>query len=147
MREKIISVAHEYLGTPYRHQGRLKYVGVDCIGLVMCVAEEVGLLRFTSEERKRLSRYDRLPRSSTTEPLLHQYLDPVPFGEEKPGDIPWMAWRGRRGMHAGILIWPSKTAPRIIHVDSNAGETVVNNIPARGIPRVLWYFKFKGVDE
>ena len=33
-RQDIIAEAQSWLGTPYRHQGSLKGVGCDCLGLV-----------------------------------------------------------------------------------------------------------------
>ena len=42
-RDRIIQTALDYLDTPYHHQGRVKGVGVDCAGLVICVARDLGL--------------------------------------------------------------------------------------------------------
>jgi len=43
-REDVIAKAREFLGTPLHHQGRIKGKRIDCVGLVLCVAEELGLL-------------------------------------------------------------------------------------------------------
>lgn len=40
---QIISQARKYIGTPFRHQARVLGLGVDCVGLVLCVAEDLGL--------------------------------------------------------------------------------------------------------
>ena len=37
------TAAREYLGTPFQHQGRLKGMACDCVGLPYMVAEELGL--------------------------------------------------------------------------------------------------------
>jgi cell wall-associated NlpC family hydrolase len=42
-RNAVIARAREYLGTPYRHQGRAKGLGMDCVGLPICVGEDLGL--------------------------------------------------------------------------------------------------------
>src|SRR5665213_423152 len=42
-RKQIVDKAREYLGTPYLHQGRLKGIAMDCVGLPLMVAEELGL--------------------------------------------------------------------------------------------------------
>lgn len=42
-RHLIVSKAREFLETPYHHQGRVKGAGVDCAGLVICVAHELNL--------------------------------------------------------------------------------------------------------
>lgn len=44
LRRQIVAKAREWVGTPYHHQARLRDVGVDCIGLVICVCRELGLV-------------------------------------------------------------------------------------------------------
>jgi len=38
----LIREARECIGTPYQHQGRLKGVGLDCLGLILHVAKATG---------------------------------------------------------------------------------------------------------
>lgn len=40
---RIIETARTFLETPYHHQGRVKGVGVDCLGLIVGVCEALGL--------------------------------------------------------------------------------------------------------
>jgi cell wall-associated NlpC family hydrolase len=40
---QIVAKAREFLGTPLHHQGRIKGKRIDCVGLALCVAEELGL--------------------------------------------------------------------------------------------------------
>lgn len=42
-RARIVEAARSWCGTPFRHQGRKKGVGVDCIGVVWGVARELGI--------------------------------------------------------------------------------------------------------
>lgn len=42
-RAEVIAVARTYLGTPWHHQGRVKGVGIDCLGELVCTAHELGL--------------------------------------------------------------------------------------------------------
>ena len=39
----IANRAKEYIGTPFHHQGRLFQVGIDCLGLAICVGNDFGL--------------------------------------------------------------------------------------------------------
>lgn len=41
-RQQVVSTARTYLRSPWRHQGRTKEHGVDCVGLAICVARDVG---------------------------------------------------------------------------------------------------------
>jgi hypothetical protein len=44
LRYRIMEQARQYLGTPFQPQGRLKGVALDCVGLPLCVAEDLGLV-------------------------------------------------------------------------------------------------------
>jgi cell wall-associated NlpC family hydrolase len=43
-RTAIVQEARSWIGTPYQHQQRAKRVGVDCAGLVIGVARNLGLV-------------------------------------------------------------------------------------------------------
>lgn len=43
-RAQIVTCAREYVGTPFRHQGRQRGKAVDCVGLLVCVAHDLNLL-------------------------------------------------------------------------------------------------------
>lgn len=43
-RSEIIAKAREYVGTPFQHQGRLKGIALDCVGLPLCVGEDLGII-------------------------------------------------------------------------------------------------------
>ena len=43
-RPAIVAAARSWLGTPFHHQGRVKGVGVDCAGLILGVAAELGIV-------------------------------------------------------------------------------------------------------
>jgi len=42
MRMDVVDAARSYLGVPWRHQGRARRVGLDCLGLLVVVAEDLG---------------------------------------------------------------------------------------------------------
>lgn len=43
MKEKLLQTARLYIGTPFQLHGRLKGVGCDCLGLIICITKELGL--------------------------------------------------------------------------------------------------------
>lgn len=44
VREDIVRVARSYMDTPYRDHGRMPGQGLDCVGLLVCVARELQLV-------------------------------------------------------------------------------------------------------
>lgn len=53
----VIEAARGWIGTPFHHQGRLKNIGVDCLGLLVGIAEELAIC---DENGKLLTRHDAL---------------------------------------------------------------------------------------
>jgi hypothetical protein len=43
-RAQVATQARAWIGTPFAHQHRARGVGVDCVGLVIGVARELGLV-------------------------------------------------------------------------------------------------------
>ena len=65
-----VEIARSWVGTKFHHQGRKKHVGVDCIGLIIGMAHEMGL---TVEDRLD---YARQPSGGQLEAALANYLQP-----------------------------------------------------------------------
>ena len=42
-RIEIVEEVRSWIGTPFQHQGRLKNVGCDCIGLVVAINKKFGI--------------------------------------------------------------------------------------------------------
>jgi NlpC/P60 family putative phage cell wall peptidase len=94
-RAQVVAEARTWLGTQYRHQGRLKGVGVDCVGLVLGVAVALGV------DGRDFTGYSRRPDGQLA-PLLNEQTLPVRPGEEDAGDVVVFHWNNDP-MHIGIL--------------------------------------------
>lgn len=68
--------------TPYVHQGRLKHVGVDCVGLPICVAKELGLVATNFD----INGYTREPDGQLMS-LARQYMTEIPLEDMLPGHV------------------------------------------------------------
>lgn len=78
----IIEAARSEIGTPFRHQGRIAGKCLDCAGLIVLVAELLGV-QVTDQKG-----YSRLPSGSKLESAIdvQQNVFRV-IGEPKAGDI------------------------------------------------------------
>ena len=65
---RIVQAARKWVGTKFHHQGRKKNIGVDCIGLWVGVAREIGLS--VDDELD----YPREPNGGRLELALEEYL-------------------------------------------------------------------------
>ena len=111
IQHRIVDVARDWRGTPYRHQASLKHVGCDCLGLLRGVWREV-----IGEEPETPPAYTPDWAESLGEETLLQaarrYLIERPIGEATPGDV--LLFRmglGAPAKHAAIISAPG----RIIH--------------------------------
>jgi NlpC/P60 family putative phage cell wall peptidase len=78
-RDQIIEAARSWIGTPWHHQARLKGVGVDCVGLIVGVCQEMGIsVQDTTD-------YRRFPDGVTLAKELERQL--VKTAEPLPGDV------------------------------------------------------------
>lgn len=135
---EVVSIARNWLGTPYRHQASLIHVGCDCLGLIRGVwaeyqgvpAQDPGAYSADWAERAGQERLLDAARAHCGEPFL--------LSEARPGDLLIFRWRtGCAAKHAGILSGPSF----FIHAYEQAGvvESPMADSWAR---RVVAVFRF-----
>lgn len=75
--------AREWIGTKWKHQGR-NHNGIDCAGLIILVAKEIGVVPEDFDEKN----YPR--RSPHSQEFLQYFKDRLPQkknNEKKPGDV------------------------------------------------------------
>lgn len=101
-REQIVAQARTYLDVKYRHQGRSRDTAVDCVGLVMCVAADLGI------PYRDVGGYSRRP-DGTLMPEIYAQTEPV-AGPGQAGDLAIFHWAGEP-MHVAIMT----SADSIIH--------------------------------
>lgn len=82
-RGDIAAAARRRIGTPFVHQGRLDGVGLDCAGLVIRVAQELGLSQFDTRD------YPAQPNAPAMRAALLAHLDVVRFADLDVGDVLW----------------------------------------------------------
>ncbi len=93
-KSKIIKTAREWIGTPYHHQGRVKGVGCDCIGLIIGVAHELGLSSYN------INGYSPYPDGTKLLQLFRSEC--LEVDNYEPGDI--LIFRIKKSpQHCGIL--------------------------------------------
>lgn len=101
----IVTLATGWIGTPYRHQGAMKGVGCDCIGLIRGVWREI----YGREPPLVVPPYapdwaERAGEERLLEGALVLFGPPVPLAEMRAGDVLLFRWNGAyAAKHAGIL--------------------------------------------
>lgn len=130
-REQVVLAAREWLGTPWHHQGRVKGVGVDCVGLVIGVARDLGLSAFD------VTGYARRPLESDLLNGCHAHMQPVPLAF--PGDAMLFRIDGQ-AQHLGII-----TDIGLLHAYAPMRRVVEHRLDEAWAARIVAAFRLPGV--
>jgi NlpC/P60 family putative phage cell wall peptidase len=136
--DRIVSLAESWIGTPYRHQGAIKGVGCDCIGLVRGIWREL-----YGQEPEPVPAYapDWAERSGSERLMeaARRLCEPLEeMGMAQPGDLLLFRWRPDcAAKHVGILCGPK----HFIHAYEQTGVTRSALVPSWR-RRVAGVFRF-----
>lgn len=143
-RKQILSVARSYRGTRFQHQGRLPGIGLDCAGVLICVARAIGYVAPDFD----VTGYARRPSGDLMLSWCDQYLDKVAEERMQPADVAVFKVTNDP-QHVGILGDYRYGGLSIIHAISRAdgSGSVVDTrlLICRGMEFVSAY-QFREVD-
>lgn len=129
-RQDIVDEARTYLGVRWHHQGRNR-AGVDCLGLVILVAHQLGLSEFDSSD------YGRIPDGQRLRAGLTEHMDVT--RAPQPGDVLLMRFE-QHPQHVAIV-----TERGIIHAYAQVRKVVEHRLDAVWQGRVVAAYSFKGL--
>lgn len=132
----IVSAARGYLGTPWRHQGRVKGHGVDCVGLVVCVCRELGVVGPDWDVKG----YSRVPDGKELERHLHENLSAIPRAEIAPGCVVCVAF-DKHPQHVAIVGDYVHGGLSMIHAEMRSGKVVEHRLLFGGAMRFVSAFR------
>ena len=141
-RQDIVAEARAWIGTPYRHQGSLKGIGCDCLGLVRGVWRGV-----IGVEPERAPPYAPDWAEATGNEALAQaaarHLVPIALNDFREGDVLLFRWRAHLpAKHAAIV-----TASDLM-MHAHDGAAVAEVAIARWWRRRLAYaFRFPNLTD
>lgn len=131
----IIAVARSQLNTPFKHQGRVPGLALDCAGLAAYVATELGM------DFNEWPGYGRVPNNG----LLQAVMDAQPCLEvvssKQPGDILMMRV-GREPQHLAVYTGDDT----IIHAYEAVGKVCEHRLDSVWAKRIIRIYRFKGVE-
>lgn len=130
----IVAAARSWLYTPFHHQGRLKGVGVDCLGVILGVAHELKITDFD------VKGYGRIPSGKQIEEGLALHCNRVHISEMRNGDIILFRF-DKEPQHLAF-----KTDVGILHSYQSVGECVETSMDESWQRRLVSVWRFKGLD-
>ena len=123
--DRIVEEALRWVGTPYRHQGSIRGVGCDCVGLLAGVWRGV-----YGDDPERPSDYSADWAETGVEELLlaavRRLCVEKPIARVACGDVLLFRWRPHLpAKHAGILV----AAGRFVHAYEGCAVSVSALVP------------------
>ncbi len=137
-RAQVVAEARGWLGTPFEHQGRVQGAGVDCIGLLIGVAQSLGLTQFD------VTGYARAPSDGLLQGGCREHLQPVQLASAQPGDVLLMRFK-REPQHVGLVADYVHGGLSVIHSYQGAGGVVEHRLDALWLRRVVSVWRIPGV--
>jgi NlpC/P60 family putative phage cell wall peptidase len=141
-RAAIVAEARKWIGTPYRHQGSLKGVGCDCLGLVRGVWRAL----YGAEPERAPAYEPDWAEAAQGEPFAaaaERHLRALDVTAFAPGDVLLFRWRrGLAAKHAAIVVAPH----RMVHAHEGAAVAEVALSPWWR-RRIAYAFSFPGVTD
>lgn len=133
----IVAAARRMIGTRWRHQGRSPGNGLDCVGLVVCVGRELGLLTFDTLA------YQRNAAPNGFIQYFREYGREIPVAALHPGCV--LAFReDKYPCHSGIVA-DGPHGLTLIHAFALRRKVVEERLTIHWLQRVVAAFEYKGI--
>lgn len=133
----IIAAARACLGTPFRHQGRLPGIGLDCAGVAVEVARALGCAPLDVSGYGRTPAAGQLEAALEAQPDLERILDRE---ARQPGDILLLRFTDEP-QHLAILT----DEGTMIHSFEAVGICCEHTITRGWAARIVRVYRFRGV--
>ncbi len=157
-RETLVAQARTWLGTDFRHQGRIKKSmrnkgGVDCLGLVIEVARELNLESGVLDKDGKdipVYKFDDLEYSRNSDPqkLLKGFSKAcieISLDEAKAGDVLLFKFEGMP-KHLAIITEINSNQITIIHAFLKTGKVVEHIIDDEWKSRISKVYQLRKVE-
>jgi len=131
-----------WLGTPFQHQQRVRGVAVDCVGVIIGVARELGLVVPEFD----VNSYPRVPDGRALTALCRQHMRPIERAAMQPGDVIEVAF-DRDPQHLGVLVPYLHGGFAIVHASQTVGRVVEHRLMFSNALQFRAAYRLPGVED
>lgn len=132
--ERIIAEARGWLGVPWRHQGRSSS-GIDCVGLVVCVARALDLSDYDS------TGYSRRAHGQGFVEHFRGNMDGVAIPDARSGDVLVFADQAYP-CHCGFLT-ERLGHPHLLHAHATRRQVIEEPYAGEWSDKIKFAFRFR----
>lgn len=141
-RDEIVSAALDAEGTPFRHQGRVVGLGLDCAGLYVFVCQRLGIPHRDAQGYPRTPFDGELERQMDAQPSLQRIV----VSDAQKGDVLLMRMT-KQPQHIAIHAGEYRGQPYVIHASETHGKVCVHRLDSNWFGRVVRVYKFSEVTD
>jgi cell wall-associated NlpC family hydrolase len=136
-RETIQEQARKYLGIPWRHQGRNPDVGIDCAGLVVLIAKDLGLSNYDAVN------YHRNPMNDAFIRHFADNMEKRRIVDRKMGDV--VLFKDKMfSCHSGIVTFKNGQE-HLLHAYAKRKQVIEEPFTEEWRKKISYCFRFHGV--
>lgn len=139
-RSKIVEQARSWVGTRYRHQGRSKEKGVDCVGLILGVGAELDLQLIAPKY------YAESPSSNLVLRYADQQLVRIENKELALGRVAILWGFDRNEAQHLAIVGEHAGRKTMIHSFSKAGRFLEHSWDSFWMKRLVRVYEFPGTE-
>jgi cell wall-associated NlpC family hydrolase len=132
--EAVVAEARGWLGVPWRHQGRSRS-GIDCVGLVVCVAHALDLSDYDS------TGYSRRAQGQGFVEHFRGNMDGVAIRDARPGDVLVFADQAYP-CHCGFLT-ERFGHPHLLHAHATRRQVIEEPYAGEWPDKIKFAFRFR----
>lgn len=141
LRSDVLREARSWIGTPFKHQARVKGVGVDCVGLAIGVSRALGLVHPGFD----VHGYSAIPDGTSFMQSIALNMTWIPTDQAQPGDAVVVAF-SKDPQHIGILGDYRGGRLSIIHAAGSIGRVVETRLLFSPVMKLVGMYKLPGID-
>jgi len=129
----VVAAARALIGTPFRHQGRLPGVGLDCAGLGIAVAKSIGI------DITDFSGYPRTPFDGMLKKMfdVQDYLQQIDINNIEAGDVLLLRIKSAP-QHVAIYVGGGY----MVHAYQTVGKVVEQRIDETWNKKIVAAYRF-----
>jgi len=132
--EQLVTAARSWLGEPWRHQGR-GVRGIDCVGLVIRVAQDLKLIDFD------ITTYNRRAKGVGFQSHFQAHMDKIPLSELSESDV--IIFRDQMYPCHCAFYSETKGRPTIIHAHALRRKVIEEGYEGEWINKAVMAFRFR----
>jgi cell wall-associated NlpC family hydrolase len=139
---EVIAIARETIGTPYRHQGRVNGVALDCAGVPVHIAQRLSITLTP------YTQYGRTPVPLEMRAALDAHLTRVAKTDLQLADVVWIRF-SREPQHLGIVADYPLGGFSLIHAYNGAGlnKVVEHRLDLQWLSRIVAAWRYPRVEQ